>query len=188
MAHVMPCWAQGMQMRDGKSSELLWAPPKKLPPTRNHSACPPPHGALHHTLPQQSELALIHNHYKWWFLCCLVVLQQWHSILAEHQPWRQAQDCLVLSATMEQSLAYLPRTDTCSLCHWRGTFSPTPLLGMPLPGTQSNFPALSDGSALSIRNSSIFHANTVTTQELGPVPCWGLQEDWARATTSTMWP
>ena len=36
------------------------------------------------------------------FLCGHVALQQWHSILAEHEPWRWARHFLVLSATTKQ--------------------------------------------------------------------------------------
>lgn len=82
--------------------------------------------------------------------------------LPEHQPSRGAQDFLVFSATMEKNFQ--------GLCHQHGACSPALLLGMPLPGTQSNFPVLSDDSAMSVGSLSIFH--TAATQELWPKPCW----------------
>lgn len=73
--------------------------------------------------------------------------------MTQHPGWAPAlkvgQDFLVLSATTEHSLAGFPRTNTCTLRHRHGALPPAPLLGMSLPGTQSSFPALSDGSALS---------------------------------------
>lgn len=113
-------------------------------------------------------------------MICCAAIQGFSNgtALAEHQPWRGAQDFLVVLAIMENNFQ--------GLCDQHDACFPGLLLGMRLPGTQSNSPVLSDDSALSVGNLSIFH--TAATQELGPKLGWCPQEVWAGANTSTMEP
>lgn len=109
-------------MRDGKAQSCSRQPPRSSHPPGPTAHIKPPHGASHQVLPQQSEPRLVYS-CSWWF-----VATQWFG---NAQPW--------LSTSLEGGL----KTSQWFWPPWRiisndGACCPGLLLGMLLPGTQSN--------------------------------------------------